>query len=111
MLPTAIMIEVVVIAAVFVIPMSFVHLPATLVVVIVRMSPVSARIRWPLPYARIPDITPIIVAPVSVDPGVALAWHGRSDFIADGWWRSADVNMDLAKCRHCQGRRGEDTTT
>src|ERR1700733_11485591 len=84
-LAMAIVAEVVVIAAVLVIPMSLVHLPAALVMVIVRMSPVRACIRRSLPDAGIPDITPAIVAPITVDPGVALAWHGRSDFIADRW--------------------------
>jgi hypothetical protein len=105
------MIKVVMIAVVVMIPVAFMHLPAALVVVIVRMAPVGARVRRPLPDAGVPDIAPIIVAPIAIDPGVALAWHSRPDFIADRWWRSADVNMNLAKCRHCQGRRREDTTT
>jgi hypothetical protein len=100
-----------VIAVVIMIPVAFMYLPAALVVVIVRMGPVRASIRRALPDAGIPDITPAIVAPIAVNPGVALARHGRPDFIADGWWRSADINMNLAKCRHCQGRCGEDTTT
>jgi hypothetical protein len=89
------------IAMVFVIPMAFMHLPATLIMVIVRMAPVSSRIRWPLPNPWNPDIPSAANSPVTIDPHEAFSWKRRSYLITNGWWRRADVNLDLAERRNC----------
>jgi hypothetical protein len=92
---------VVVIAMVVAIPVAFMHLPAPLVVVVVRMAPVSASVRWPLPHAGDPDIAAAVLTPIAIDPNVAFSRHRRSNLIPDWWRRSADINLDLAECRDC----------
>ena len=91
----------VVIAMVFMVPMAFMHLPATVVVIVVRMTPVGSLIGRPLPDARDPDIPPAAWSPVAVDPNEAVSRHGRPYLIANGWRRRADVNLYLAECRSC----------
>src|SRR5277367_5716667 len=105
-----VMMVVVMVAVVFVVPVSFMDLPALLVVIVMRMGPVGARVGRSLPNSRDPDIATATLSPVSVDPCVAFSWHRRSYLIADGWGRGADVNLDLAECRGRQDRCGEDAT-
>jgi hypothetical protein len=99
---------VVVIAMVFVVPMAFVDLPALLVVVVVGMGPVGAGVGWPLPDTGNPDVATAVNSPVAVDPGVALCRHGRSYLISHRWWR-AEIDLDLAECRRCEGRCGDES--
>jgi hypothetical protein len=99
---------IVVIAMVFAVPMTFMNLPALLVVVVVRMAPVCAGVGRTLPDAGDPDITAAPRAPVPIDPGIAFSGHGRSHLIAD-WWRwGSDIDLDLTECRNCQGRCGDE---
>ena len=99
---------VVVIAMVFAAPVALMSLPALPVVVVVGMIPVGAGVGWLLPCAGYPDIVPAANSPVAVDPDEAFCRHGRRDFIAD-WWRGAYIDLDLAECRYCQSRCGDDT--
>jgi hypothetical protein len=92
---------VVVIAVVVAIPVAFMHLPALLVVVIVRMAPIGASVRWTLPHAGDPDITTVALTPIAIDPDVAFCRNRRSYLIPDWWRRRADINLDLAECRDC----------
>jgi hypothetical protein len=92
---------VVVIAMVFVIPMAFMHLPATVIMVVVRMTPVSSRVGRPLPDARDPDVAAAAISPVTVDPNETIAWERRPHLIANGGRRRADVDLYLAECRNC----------
>jgi hypothetical protein len=92
---------VVVITMVVVIPVAFMHLPALLVVVVVRMAPIGAGVRWPLPHAGGPDIAAAALSPIAIDPDEAFSRHRRSYLIPDRWRRSADINLDLAECRDC----------
>ena len=89
------------IAMVFVVPMAFMHRPAALIVVIVRMAPVSSRIRWPLPNSWHPDIPPAANSPVAIHPDKTFARKRWPYLITNGWWRRADVNLDLAERRNC----------
>jgi hypothetical protein len=91
----------VVIAMVFAIPMAFMHLPATLIMVVVWMAPVGSRVGRPLPAPRDPDIPPVAWSPVAIHPGVAISRHSRSYLITNGWRRRADVDLNLAECRNC----------
>jgi hypothetical protein len=86
---------VVMIAMVFVVPMAFMHLPATLIVVVVRMAPVSSRVGRPLPNPRDPVIPATAISPVAIHPGIALSGHRRPYLIPHGW-RSAKVDLNLA---------------
>jgi hypothetical protein len=92
---------VVVVAMVLAVPVTFVHLPALLVVVVVGMGPVGAGVGWPLPDAGDPDVVVAANSPVAIDPGVAFSWHGRPDLIADCRRRRPDIDLDLAECRDC----------
>lgn len=87
------------VAVIFAIPMALVHLPALLVMVVVRMAPVSAGIGRAIPAARNPDVASILRAPVTVDPGITVAGHGWADFIPQGWRGSTDIDTDLSKGR------------
>lgn len=106
------MVVVVVIAVVFVIPVAFVHLPASLVVVVVGVAPVGAGVRWPLPAAGNPDVAAAARAPVAVNPGVTFSWHGWPYLIADRW-RCAEIDLDLTECRGsqslCEGRCSDES--
>jgi len=95
---------VVMIAMVFAVPVALMYSPALLVVVVVRMAPVGARVGWPLPSAGDPDIVAAARAPVPIDPGVAFSGHERPDLISHRRRRGADIDLDLAECRNCQGR-------
>jgi hypothetical protein len=104
----AIVMVVVVIAMVFAVPMAFMNLPALLVVVVVRMAPIGASVGRPLPHAGDPDVAAAARAPVPIDPGVAFSGHGRSRLIADRWWWGSEIDLNLAECRNCQGRCGDE---
>ena len=97
----AIMVAVVVIAMVFAIPVAFMHLPAPLVVVVVRMAPIGAGVRWTLPDAGDPDVPAAALTPIAIDPDEALFRHGRPYLIPDWWRRGADIDLDLAECWDC----------
>ena len=58
---------------VFVIPVAFVHSPAFAIVVVMRVVPVSAFIRWVVPTAWNPLIAMSVRSPVAIDPYVAGA--------------------------------------
>jgi hypothetical protein len=80
---------------IFMVPVAFMHLPALLVVVIMRMAVVGPLVWGALPDAIVPDVAPSIVAPVALGPDEANAWRGRTHFTAKGWWCAADVDVDL----------------
>jgi hypothetical protein len=101
---------VVVVSMVFAVPMAFVHLPATVKMVVVRMTPVGSRVGWPLPTPGDPYIAAAAWSPIAIHPGVAFSGHSGPYLITNGRRRRADVNLYLAECRNCQGRCCEDTT-
>ena len=74
------------------VPVALMHLPAIVVMVVVRMAPVSTGIRRPLPHSRNPDIPPMVWSPVPINPNVARTRHRRPCLIADRWRRCADRN-------------------
>ena len=91
---------IVVVAMIFMIPVAFVHTPAFLVVVVVRMGPVGAGIRRAIPAAWNPDVTALVDSPVAIDPGIAFARDRWACFITQ-WGRcSADVDANLPKHGH-----------
>jgi hypothetical protein len=98
-MPTVVMIAVV-IAVVFAVPVAFMYLPASLVVVVVGVAPVSAGVGWSLPAAGDPGVAVATLAPIAINPGVTLSWHGRADLISHRW-RRAEIDLDLTECRGC----------
>ena len=90
---------------VFVVPVTFMHLPALLVVIVVGMVPVSAGIGRALPTASSPDIAASIVAPVAFGPDIALAGHRGTDFNPEGRWVAADVDVNLGKGGSGEGEK------
>jgi hypothetical protein len=95
-----IVLAVMVVAMVFTVPVAFMHLPATIIMVVVRMAPVGSRIGRPLPDPGDPDIPPAAITPIAVDPSIAVSRDRWPYLIAYGWWRRADVDVDLAECRN-----------
>lgn len=80
---------------VLVVPVAFVHLPALLVMIIVRMIPVGAFVRRTVPVSPDPVVVAAIGGPISFDPGVARARHRSTGFVAK-WWRcGSDVDRNL----------------
>src|ERR1017187_4081688 len=106
---------IVVIAMIIFIPVAFVQMPAVLVVVVVRMAPVRTSIRRMIPASGNPYIPASVVAPVTVDPGIAFARHRRTTLIAHRWRRLAtDNDADLRGRRSresgsCNGGHGQRT--
>ena len=107
-MPVVVMV-VMVIAMVFAVPVAFMYLPPLLVVVVVWMTPVRAGVGRPLPSAWDPDVAVATRPPIAINPGVAFPRHGRPYLIAD--WRrwGADIDLDLAERRNCQGRCGDES--
>src|ERR1700724_2608509 len=97
-----------VIAVVFVVPVPFMNLPASLVVVVVGMAPVGAGVRWSLPDAGDPDVAVATRPPIAINPGVTFSWHWRPYLISHRWGR-AEIDLDLTECRGCEGRCGDES--
>jgi hypothetical protein len=76
-----IVIPVVMVAMVLVIPVSRMHLPSVLVVVVMRVAPVRPCIRRPPPHSRDPHIPVACPVPIAIDPNIARTWHGRRDVV------------------------------
>ncbi len=87
------------------VPVAFVHLPALLVVVVVRMIPVGAGVGRLVPAARDPYVAATLVAPVAVLPCIAFAWRWRPALIAQRRRRSPDEYMNLPDSGQSKGRR------
>jgi hypothetical protein len=84
------------VAVIFVVPVAFMHLPALLIMVVVRVAPIGASVGRSLPAASSPDVTSSYVSPVSIGPYVAFARHGWTGFVAEWWWGSTDIDVDLS---------------
>jgi hypothetical protein len=86
---------VMVIAMIVMVPVSFVELPSLLVMVIVRMAPIGAGVRRPVPTSGNPYVLSVSCAPIAIDPSVSFAGRRGTSFITH-WWRiSADIHADL----------------
>jgi hypothetical protein len=88
---------------IFVVPVAFMHLPALLVMVIVRIAPVGASVRRALPDTMHPHVMSSTVAPIAVGPDVSLTRHRRTHLVSQRWRRAANVHMDLGDggCSEC----------
>lgn len=99
---------VVMVAVVFAVPVALFELPATGVVIPVRMSPVGAGIRWALPTPGHPDVVAAVESPVAVDPHKAGRGCGWRSFIPKrrGWRADRDSEADLRECGRGEGGAG-----
>jgi hypothetical protein len=92
---TIVVVVVMAIAMIVTVPVSFVEAPSFLVVVIVRMAPIGAGVRRPVPTSWNPYVLSVSCAPITVDPGVSFA-GGRGTSLIAHWWRiSANIDADL----------------
>jgi hypothetical protein len=87
------------VAVLITVPVTFMHLPTLLIVVIMWMAPLSALVRRTLPGAASPYVTAAFISPIAFLPNIALARHCRANFAAKWRWVATDVNPDLADCR------------
>ncbi len=94
-----------VVPMIVVIPVTFVHLPAAVVVIVVWMAVVSTLVRRTLPAARNPVISAAIVAPVPIDPCKSGTRRRRAALIPYRRGRAPDIHMNLAKSRSYHTRR------
>jgi hypothetical protein len=95
--PLLAMSPVMVVAVVFMIPVTLVVCPAPVVVVIVGVVPVCTRVWRPLPHSTSPLIPSAAPEPVAIDPGVAWTGHRTADLIAQRRRRNTGVYADLGK--------------
>ncbi len=101
------------VAVVFVVPVTFVHVPSVLVVVVVRVAPVGTFIGWTIPASRNPDIAACIDAPIAIDPYEAFSGR-RGTALNAQWGRGAadgDTEPDLGGCGNGGGNAGGDGQT
>lgn len=68
------MIPIVVVAVIFMVPVTLMEGPALLVVIIVRVVPICSRVRRSPPNSRDPHIPSPYGVPISIDPSVARTW-------------------------------------
>jgi hypothetical protein len=95
----------VVVVMVVVVPVAFMHLPSLLIVVIMRMVPDAAFVRWALPVAASPYITATLVSPITLNPHIARPRHGGTNFAAKRRRSASNINADLADCWYGEGNK------
>jgi hypothetical protein len=88
-----------VIAVIVMIPVALMIVPTVLVVIVMRMTPVRASIRRPLPEARNPYIAIPTGRPVSVNPQKPFARRRRTPLVTQRRRSAANHNADLRKRR------------
>src|SRR5277367_5565820 len=106
MLPVS---PVVMVAMVFMVPMTLMERPALMVVIIVRMVPVRSLIRGPLPYSGPPHIPSAVPVPVAVDPRIPWTRHSWPHLVADRRRSNADIYADSRKGRGRECRSQDQT--
>jgi hypothetical protein len=88
-------------AVILAVPVAFVHLPSTVVMIVVGVGPIGAWV-WPsVPSARIPLVAAAYSTPVSIDPDEAFARKRGAYLITNRRRGSADVDVDLSPCGGC----------
>ena len=77
------------------VPMSFVHLPAFSIMVVMRMGPVCS-FKWrTLPMSPDPLVMMTKRRPISLDPNESGAGRRPRLFVNDGRWRRPDIHRNL----------------
>jgi hypothetical protein len=95
MIAIMIMFSPVPIVVVLMVPMSFVHLPAFAVVVIMRMTPVCPFIWRTVPASPDPPVMSTNWLPISFHPDEVRTRSRSILLIADRRWRGPDVHRNL----------------
>ena len=88
------------VVVVFAVPVSFVILPAFLVMVVVRMVPVCAFIGSTSPMPGNPAIMMAVGRPVALNPDEARSGYRPAPLIAKWRRRSSDINRNLPEHRN-----------
>src|SRR3979411_2665955 len=104
---TAIMFPVVM---VLMIPVTFMHPPALLVMIVMRMAPITAHVGGLFPLPCHPTIAIPVRRPVPVDPGITRTGHLPSLLIALWWWRASDIHADLRRSSNRDNNREKQST-
>jgi len=85
----------VMIIVIFMAPVPLVEVPSFGVVIVVRVLPVGARVRWLVPVAAVPAVSTLPGLIEAVYPGVTWAGGQWPRLVAHGRWGTADINADL----------------
>ena len=91
-----IMVIPVTVAVLFVFPMSFMQLPALLVVIVVRVAPGGAFVGGTVPASLNPAVVMAVGNPISFDPGIAWAGDWSANLNAKRGGRGSDVHRNLS---------------
>jgi len=97
MLLTVLVAVAVAVVVIFVVPMSLMQLPASLIMIVVRVAPVGACIGRAVPASLNPAVVVAIGNPVSLDPSVARARLWSANLNPERRWRSSDVHRNLRR--------------
>src|ERR1700680_3977849 len=89
----------VIIIVILVIPVAFVHFPAYLIVVVMRMVPICAGVWGTLPVPWNPAIVMPLWYPISLDPNKTCLRRRTLALIAKRRRRCSNVNRNLTECR------------
>src|ERR1700680_3531203 len=92
----------VIIIVILVIPVAFVHFPAFLIVVVMRMVPIGTGVWGALPASGNPAIVMPLWYPISLDPNTPRLRWGTMALIAERGRGCSNVNRNLTECRDCQ---------
>lgn len=82
---------------VLVVPVAFVVFPASIIVVVVRMAPISPGKWRTLPVSCNPTIVVADWSPVPIYPAVIWTWCRLDLLIADRWRGYFYINRDLCR--------------
>src|SRR5271165_6945338 len=101
---------IVVVAVVFMLPVTFMVCPAPVVVIIVRVVPIRTRIGRSPPYSRDPYISSPVPVPIPIYPDVSRTWNRRPHLIAQRGRSNTDIYADSSKGRR-RKCRSQDCTS
>src|ERR1700722_16259108 len=91
------------------VPVALMHRPAVGVVIVVRVAPVSTRIRRSPPCTGDPHIPCSNPVPISIGPHITGSRDRRWDLIAQGWRSNADIHANPRKSRSRKCRSQDQT--
>jgi len=99
MMVLTMLISAVTVVVVLTVPVSLVQLPAFLVVIVVRVTPIGPFVGRMVPASLHPAIVAAVWRPVSFYPDEAWAGERPTLLVADRRWRGSDVHRNLSRAR------------